>query len=310
MSDQNKLKEELGIGSKAEQEITSRLMNHEGYFNVHKTGLTFGNALDVYNALILMPAMKFYPFVIGSFVGVNFVFALGFLLLGRNSINGSKALHSWEFLGDAFFMCVQTFATIGYGVLSPNGIAANVLSVAVAFFGIMMGALATGLIFARFSRPTAKIMFSDNALIAPFKEGKALMLRVSNLRKSQLIDVGVRILLAIMEGEGAHKVRRFHRLNIEYDKIMFMPQHWTIVHEINEESPLWHLNESKFIEGQCEIIVLLTATDDVFSQAVHARNSYYQDEVVWNAKFKNMFTDPIDGKITIDLQRLSQWEKA
>jgi inward rectifier potassium channel len=305
----NTLNEELGLGTKAEQETRSRLMNRDGYFNVQKTGLTFWNALDIYNSLMLMGWGRFYTIVVCSFLGINILFALGFTLLGRTSINGSQATNWIAYLADAFFLCVQTFATIGYGVLSPNGFLANTLAVMVAFCGIIMGALATGLLFARFSRPMAKIMFSNDAIISPYKEGQALMFRVANTRLSQLIDVNARIILAKMEGEGLGRIRRFYQLNVEISKIMFMPQHWTVVHAINEESPFWNMTPEQFEVDECEVIVLIMAIDDSFSQTVHTRYSYYAKEVVWGAKFANMFTDSSDYKVTVDLRRLHSWEK-
>lgn len=294
------LKEDLGLGKQAEQVTQYRMLNRDGSFNTRKIGLSFSERLDLYNTFLEMQWRWFYATMLGAFVVMNAIFAF-VLSFAPASIQGGTP--EMPFL-NAFFFSVQTFATIGYGVLSPNGVFANLMVVVISLSGIIFSALATGLIFARFSRPMAKILYSRDALMSPFKTGRAFMFRVTNMRRSQLLDVQVRLIFARMEGG----IRRFHRLEVEYDKIMFMPQHWTIVHEITEKSPLWGVTDEAFKADDGEIIILLTAVDDAFSQMVHSRFSYDGQEIVWGAKFESMFIDAEDGRVTVDLRRLHDWQ--
>ena len=299
--------EELGIGKQAEQETRFRMLNRDGTFNVRKTGLPFGARLDLYNALIMMTWLRFYALVLCSFIGLNVMFASVLWTLGPHTITHTEGANRyWE----GFFFSVQTFATIGYGVLAPSSTGGNVMVVMISFTGTIYTALATGLLFARFSRPMARIMYSDKALISPFRDGRALMFRVTNMRKSQLIDVQARVILAQMVSNGNERVRRFFLLDIEVDKILFMPQHWTVVHIMDQNSPLYGVTMDDLKAHNSEILVLLSATDDGFSQTVHSRWSYEPDEIVCGGTFTSMFTEPINGRVTVDLRRLSDWQPA
>jgi inward rectifier potassium channel len=171
-------------------------------------------------------------------------------------------------------------------------------------------ALATGMIFARFSRPTAKILFSHSAVIAPYRGITAFEFRIVNSRKNQLIELEAKVLFSRIEDSPGKAGRQFHELPLERRKVVFFPLSWTIVHPIDEQSPLNGLTEEDLHQGQAEFLVLLAGIDETFSQTVHARSSYRADEIIWNAKFTNIFTR-LEGndRLGIDVSRLHSIER-
>jgi len=193
--------------------------------------------------------------------------------------------------------------------VSPQGLAANLIVTVEALTGLLGFALVTGLLFARFSRPFAKILFSDQAVVAPYQGGTALMFRIANARKNQLIDVNLTVSLGRWETVDGREVRRFHELGLERRKVVFFPLHWVVVHPIDEKSPLSGVTEERFRASDAEVLILLTAVDETFAQTVHTRSSYKALEVVWGARFADMFVPRADGRIAIDMSRLNQIEK-
>ena len=205
---------------------------------------------------------------------------------------------------------MQTLATIGYGRMTPNGVLVNLLVTVEALVGLMGFALATGLLFARFSRPTARIAFSRQAVVAPFRDGRALMFRLANERSSQLTDVSATVSLSRLEDTPAGPVRRFHELRLDRPRVVFLPLHWVVVHPIDERSPLHGIEEGAFLASQAEVLVLLSATDETFAQAVHVRTSYRAEEVAWGVRFADMFLRGEDGPLGVDLRKLHDTEPA
>jgi len=300
---------DLGFGSKVTERSKLRLLNHDGSFNVRRAGVSFLQSLSFYHSLLTMPWWRFHLTIFASFAIVNAIFAAGFMLLGQGAISGVTDASAFERFLHGFFLSVHTFTTVGYGHLSPSGIMANLWATLDAFVGLLGFALATGLLFARFSRPTARVIYSDNAIIAPYKKGTALEFRVANERNSQLIEVEMKVLYAQMEQSGGRKVRRFYELELERRRVAFMPLHWTVVHPIDEKSPLYGLTESDLMERQGEILILITAVDEIYSQKVHSRSSYRHDEIVWEATFKDMFIPTDDDIVTVDLRNLHKIEE-
>jgi len=302
------LKEEpkdLGFGSVVAREAHQRLLNRDGTFNVTRTGLRFSSSINLYHSLLIMPWWRFLAILSASYLVINAGFAGIYLLCGPGALSGpvSEELHS-SFLR-AFFFSIQTFATIGYGNIGPAGLKANLVVTFESFAGLLALALATGIIFARFSRPTAKILFSHSALIAPYRGITAFEFRIANARKNQLIELEAKVLFSRMEDSQGQTGRQFHELQLERRKVAFFPLSWTIVHPIDEQSPLYGATEEGLHQDKAEFLVLLTGIDETFSQTVHARSSYRADEIVWNAKFANIFirTEGND-RLGIDVSRL------
>ncbi len=301
---------DLGFGSVVGRESRDRLLNPDGSFNVRRWGLGFWASMSAYHALLRMGWGRFMALIVSAYLAVNAAFALAYLACGPGALvrAGGDAIGGFA---NAFFFSVQTFSTIGYGHIAPNGTAANLLVAVEALVGLLGFALATGLLFARFARPTARIAFSERAVIAPYRAGMAFEFRIVNRRSSQIIELQAKVLLSRIEHDAGRRVRRFYPLALERDLVSFFPLSWTIVHPVAEASPLWGLSDADLRGSEAEFLVLLTGYDETFAQTVHARSSYRADEVVWGARFTDIFRLPKDGgTISIDVDRLSEIEAA
>jgi inward rectifier potassium channel len=298
---------DLGLGSRVAQQSRERFLNRDGTYNVSRTGLPFFRSLNLYHYLLTMPWSVFFLLIVAFYFGVNILFAFGYFLCGPDALHGSHAVTAADHLVEDFFFSVQTLATIGYGGLSPSGLTANILVTFQALAGGLGFALATGLLFARFSRPSAKIMFSEKAIIAPYKDMAAFEFRIVNANSNELVDVNATVSLSRIEEHQGKRVRRFYGLSLERDQVRFFPLHWVIVHPIDAQSPLYGVTHEELEKSDAEFLVLLTATDDTSSQTVHARSSYKHDELVWGAKFSDIFTTETD-RIGIDVRKLNDIE--
>jgi len=180
-----------------------------------------------------------------------------------------------------------------------------------AFVGLISFALATGLLYARFSRPRTMLVYSENALVAPYRDGSGLMLRVANKRESQMIDVSASMIFSWVETTDESQARRFFNLELEYNRINMLSTSWTIVHPIDGASPLAGKTPEELERAEAEILVLLTGIDEAFEQTVHARSSYRAEEIVWNARFQSMFL-PVDAqaRVSVDISRVHEIEPA
>jgi inward rectifier potassium channel len=210
-----------------------------------------------------------------------------------------------------FFFSVQTFATIGYGTIHPVGIVPNLLVTIESYYSLLANALITGLVFARFSRPTAKIIFSEHAIIAPYQGVNALMFRLVNSRKNQLIELKIQVLSTRFVEKQGVQTRIFDLLELERERVSFLPLAWTVVHPIDEKSPMHNLTEADFEKSDIEILIILSAMDETFAQIVHARTSYKLKEIKFGYKFSNLYNEIENGEpISIDIRKLSKIEKA
>ncbi len=301
---------DLGFGARVSNQSHARFLNRDGSFNVRRAGLPWLQSLNLYHALLTISWPRFHALVVLAYFTANIAFALGYLACGPGAIDGSTAMGLGGRFADAFFFSVQTMGTVGYGKLSPVGLAANLLVSLETLAGLLGLALATGLLFARFSRPQARILFSQRAVIAPYHGGRAFEFRIANQRSSELIDVHATVVFTRMEAAHGRRSRRYYGLKLERDNVMFFPLHWVIVHPIDAESPLAEATAETLQESDAEFLVLLTATDETFSQIVHARSSYKAHEIEWDAKYRDMFHEPANGSLRADLSRLHDLERA
>ncbi|MGB4776229.1 MAG: ion channel, partial [Daejeonella sp.] len=276
---------DLGFGNKATIN-NQRMLNRDGSSNIKRKGLPFLRTTDAYNALITMSWAKFMLLILIAYLLINTLFAWFYVAIGIEYLNGAEGNNQLDQFFDAFFFSAQTISTVGYGHISPRGMMTSSLAAFESMLGLLAFALATGLLYGRFSRPSAKIKYSENIIIAPFQEGKALMLRLANYRNNQLIEIEAQLILAINKDNQGKITRRFFPLELEIKKINLLTLSWTIVHPIDEKSPLNGLNAEDLDQGDAEILVMIKAFDDTFSQTVHSRTSYQNEELIWDAKFK------------------------
>tara|TARA_B110000211_G_C14008647_1_gene522031 strand:+ start:126 stop:1034 length:909 start_codon:yes stop_codon:yes gene_type:complete len=292
---------ELGFGKNVDKDF--RFINRNGSINVKRKGLPVFRPYDLFHTLITIGWLKFLFLVGTSFFLINAIFALVYYLIGENSVSLVDHESEFDAFWDYFFFSVQTITTVGYGAMSPLLVSAKIISSIESFIGLLGIALVTGLLYGRFSRPVAKIKYSEFGVVAPFKGGKAFMVKLANQRSSKLIESEVRMLLSYNNENGRVNLP----MELELKKIDFLALTWTIVHPIKEGSP-WHgLTEEDLRKGNAEIIVLLKAFDDTFSQTVYSRMSYKHDEIVWGAKFKSSITTE-GNQTTIDLARIDDIE--
>jgi inward rectifier potassium channel len=300
---------DLGFGTEVARGTRRRLLNRNGTFNVVLEGLNPLSSLGLYHWLLTISWPRFLGFIAVVYVAINAVFAGAYLLCGPDALQSSAGYFANQPFYRAFFFSVDTFATIGYGNIVPVGVIPNALVTIEALLNITGVALATGVIFARFSRPSARIIYSRKAIVAPYRNQTALEFRIANTRSSQLIDVEVQAILTKIENSGGSTVRRFHELELERNRVVFFPLAWTVVHPIGPESPMWGLSQADLIKADAELLVLLTATDETVSQRVHSRSSYQADEIMWGARFSNMFLrSESEGIVGMNLDKIHDIE--
>ena len=302
---------DLGFGEKVASESRDRLLNRDGSFNVERTGLNLTARINPYHVLLTMQWKTFIGLTLLLYFSGNLFFGLLYMLLGTDALIDSSSTPMDSLFLRAFFFSVQTFATIGYGTIHPVGITANFLVTIESYYSMIITALTTGIVFARFSRPTARLLFSDAAVIVPFQDKTAFMLRVVNSRNNQMIEVEAKIMFSRLKNENGRVVRRFDMLELERRKVSFLPLAWTIVHPIDEKSPLYNLTAEDFETDHAEFAVLLSGMDETYAQVVHSRTSYRANEIKFGYKFANIYNEVRSGeKISIDVRRLSKIEKA
>jgi inward rectifier potassium channel len=300
---------DLGFGSVVARESRQRLLNRDGSFNVQRVGLRFWESLSAYHFLLTISWPKFFSIIVGAYLVANAIFATIYRLAGDGALTGMHGHTASARFGEAFFFSVHTLATIGYGSMTPANLLANIIVTVETLIGLVGVAVMAGISFARFSRPVARILFSERAVIAPYRGGRAFMFRIANQRSSQLIDLQAKVLLTRRKKDGSGADREFLQLALERDRVAFFPLTWTIVHPIDEQSPLRGWTGEDVVECDAEFLILLNAFEETFSQTVHSRSSYKAAEIVWGARFRSMF-EPADerGVLAVNIHKLHDIE--
>jgi inward rectifier potassium channel len=275
-----------------------RYLSREGRSNLVQSGLRRHFYTDVYHSWLRAPWRVALGAVMLLYLAVNGLFAAAYLLVGGVANLGPRSY------ADAFFFSVQTIATIGYGHMVPISHAANALVTLESLIGLIGVAMATGLMFAKFARPTARILWSDVVVVAPFEGVPSLMLRVANQRGNQVVEAQVRITLLISEetSEGI-EIRRQIDLHLRRSLSTVFALSWTVVHPLTPESPFVTHTREQLIAGRAEIIASLTGLDDAFSQTIHSRHSWAMEEIAWNARFVDIMGTLPDGRQGVDYRR-------
>lgn len=298
-----------GFGSNASH-YGGRFISKNGKANIRKSGIGFLESISWYHTMVNIPRWKFFLIIVLFYFVVNFCFASLYYLIGVEHLKGILATTPLEKFGQAFFFSIQTYTTVGYGHISPSGFLTSFLAAVEALFGLLSFAIATGLFYGRFSMPKAFLKFSDNALIAPYNNGAALMIRLSPFKNTNLTEAEAKLTLGMITEENGKLTNKFYALDLEMAKINVLTLSWTLVHPITDTSPLYHLKEEDFKNRFGEIMVFVKVFDDMFSTTVVKRTSYTFQEVVFGAKFLPMFTkNANDNKTILHIDRINTFEK-
>ncbi len=296
----------FGFGTKDYQEHT-RFLNKDGSVNIRRLDGDWFGRIDIFHSLISMSWKRIILLVLLSYFLINVFFATLYYMLGTDSFgNLTHTDEPRDFL-ELFFFSAQTLTTVGYGYVYPKSTAASSIAAIESMCGLLGFALATGILYGRFSRPRAHIRYTENCLIAPYEGITGFMFRVANTTQNELIETEVKVIL--VKNNLSTNQREFLPLTLEIEKISFMALSWTIVHPIDDKSPMYKMTREDLMKADAEFLILFKAINDTYSQTVYSRSSYKGHEIVENAKFKPLERTQRGNKVTIDLRKLDEFEK-
>lgn len=294
-----------GLGTQYGKTVT-RMMNPDGTYNIIRVGAV-NKFRDVYKFLIDLPLLYFILLLVATFVILNSLFALIYVIIGIEHIHGiPEELNPFA---AAWYFSAQTFTTVGYGTLSPKGNLTSIVAAFEAFFGLIAFAMATGLIYGRFSKPSARIAFSNNIIVTPYKNGQAVMFKMVNLRNNVLLNTKINALVSQLNSTDDKSFsRQYFNMKFEVDFVRYFPLTWTLVHPIDEESPFFEKTLEEILNLETEVLLLIEAFDETFSQNVLQKHSYAHHQWKSNVKFKRNFAANEAGKIVLNIRELHELE--
>ncbi len=296
----SKIQSEINTGFGANAaDYGGRFVKKDGNSNIEKRGIGFFERISWFHWMLEIKRWQFLAIIFLFFVTINLFFAVIYSLIGIEHLGGVTNTSPLRNFSEAFFFSTQTFTTVGYGRVSPIGIVTSSIASFEALIGLLSFALATGLLYGRFSKPEAFLRFSHNAIIAPYKNITALMFRVAPYKNTNLVDAEVKVTLGISIEENGNIANKFYPLPLEFKTVNNLNLNWTIVHPIDENSPLFGYTAEDYATMRGEAVVYLKAFDDMFSNTVVAQTSYIFKEVVYGAKFNLMYKRSSDNTKTI-----------
>lgn len=286
------INDDTGFGSNTNNK-GGRFINRDGSFNLQRVGHPLRERISIYHTMLHLPSWKFVSVIILFFITINLLYTLVYFLLGPDQFTGMLSTSDqWQVFKELYFFSTETFTTVGYGRVNPIGDGANFVASLESLNGFLSLAIFTGLIYGRFSKPRAYLAFSDHAVVAPYKDKTGLMFRFACYKDHHtLADVEVKATLALLVQENNKAVYKFFDLTLERSKVQNLPMNWTVVHPIDEQSPLLGLTEQELKETDVELYVLVKGFDDVFSNVVLRRTSYTHEEILFNRKFVPMYRE-------------------
>jgi inward rectifier potassium channel len=306
---QNQIKDnnDTGFGGNPDN-YGGRFVNRDGSFNVRKEGVSFFQRFSLYHSMLNMPSWKFFGALFTFYLTVNFIFGCIYFFVGISQFVGVLAVTRWQYFKEMFFFSTETYTTVGYGRVNPVGDTANSIASIESMLGFLSFAIATGLLYGRFSKPKAFLLFSKNALISPYREGSALMFRFATYKDNHtMTNVDIKVNAAMLVEENGKMVYKFYDLSLERNHVESLPMNWTVVHPLTNESPLYDYTYEDMKKADLEIYVSVRAFDDVYSNVVQQRTSYTYEEILFGRKFVQMYHESADGKTTIvELQKLHE----
>lgn len=273
----------------------------DNVLNYELSGLPFFNPSDAYYYLIAAPWRTLIALAFAAYLLINLIFATLYWLEGNAISNAQPG----SFM-DAFFFSIQTFSTIGYGALGPANFYANILVTIESFIGLVSVAVGTGLIFAKFARPSARVAFSQTVTIHERNGVPTLQFRIANERRSEMLNVNIRasILMEEITAEG-QTMRRFHELNLVRNSIPMFSLSFVIMHEITPTSPLYGLTAENIHDRLMLLITSFEGTDTTFLQTVQARYLYRPQQIRFNEQFEDLIGRTADGRLLVQHEKLS-----
>ena len=268
-------------------------------------GQDSGRFFDFYHGVLTASWPGFVAQLAALFLTVNLAFATMYVI-DRGGIANARP----GSFADAFFFSVQTLGTLGYGVMAPRTLYANLLVTVESFTGILIIALFTGIIFARFSRPFARLVFSKVAVVTQFDGLPTLMFRAANQRGNSILDASVNVSLAgnHTTREGV-QMRRFQELKLVRSNNPLFALSWTVMHSIDQDSPLFGLGLAEMIEHDMEIVVMMSGMDETIADRIYARHAYLAEEILWQRRFVDVVSVTPGGQRMVDLIRFHDTEE-
>jgi inward rectifier potassium channel len=295
----SKLNTDTGFSDSASNN-TGRFLNRDGNFNVTREGIPFWSRISVYHTLLELSAFNFLAVTLLAILVMNVLFTSVYYVLGFENFTGFVQTGAWGELKELFFFSAQTFTTVGYGRVNPTGDAVNVVASIEAVTGFLSFAFITGMLYGRFARPRANLSFSTISVVAPYQTITAIMFRFAAAKDTHtLSDVEVKVNLGMQLMQDGKPVYKFYELPLERTHIENLPMNLTVVHPIDEQSPLWQMTAEDYERADVELYVLVRAFDDVYSSTVQQRTSYIYSEIKHGVKFAPMFRETEDGSKTI-----------
>jgi len=294
----SKVNNDTGFGTSAN--YGGRFINRDGTFNIRREGQGFWQRFSLFHSMLNLPLWKFAVVIVAFFIGANLFFTAIYVMLGANQFVGMLSTNRWQEIKEIYFFSTETFTTVGYGRVNPVGDGANLVASFEAMCGFISFAVVTGLIYGRFAKPTSYLVFSDHAVIAPYRGGTGLMFRFASQKDNHtLTDLDIKVNAAFRVQVNGKQEYKFYDLALERSKVDSLAMNWTVVHPIDEKSPLAGFTVEDMRTADMEVYVLVRGFDDVFSNIVLRRTSYTYDEIKFNRKFAPMYRESEDGKTTI-----------
>jgi inward rectifier potassium channel len=292
---------DTGFSTSASDKGGGRFINKDGTYNLVKEGMPFWQRISVFHDMLNLPRWKFITVIVLAYCIINLFFASVYFLIGAHEFQGlPSGADDWRIFRELFYFSTETYTTVGYGRVNPMGDMANLVAGLESLTGFLSLAIATGLIYGRFSKPRSYLAFSNHAVVAPYKEGTGLMFRFAAYKdKHSLTDLEIKVNVGLRVLENDRPVYKYFSLDLERTKVETMPMSWTVVHPITESSPFFGFTEEDMENGDVELYVMLRGFDDVFSNYVQQRTSYTFREIFFNRKFIPMYRESEDGLTTI-----------
>jgi inward rectifier potassium channel len=281
-----------------------RIVNQDGRFEIKGGGAWYSYWRDPYHLLLTAPWPIFLLLIALVYAGINALFALAYLVGSDNITNARTGSFT-----DAFFFSVQTFASIGYGVLTPKTLYANILVSFEAWVELLGLAVVTGLAFTRFARPTARVLFSEVAVITSYEGVQTLMFRAANQRRNHVLEAQMQVYFMqdVISAEG-HKLYRVYDLNLVRRQIPNFRLTWTVMHPIDEQSPLYGATLEFLAEARAQLVISLSGVDDELSQTIYARHTYGVQNILENHRFVDIIRYTEEGDHKIDYTKFHDVE--